>query len=122
MFIFLEYKKKYFFSRAKTSTTSSKTHSCFSGNCTGTFTEEPKQCPIGYKQTNFGEVCANCSAPFGVYNFRCECKNWMSCAHRAYSKLFCPKASPFMQFKVRECTQGMNSLFHLRYIQMFKIR
>ena len=106
---FSEYRKLYFFARAKKNLISAETHSCFSKNCTGVFSSEPQQCPVGYNQTGFKEVCANCSAPFGVYNLRCECKNWMSCAHRAYSELNCPSASPFMQFKVRECTQGMTS-------------
>lgn len=113
LFHFAEFKKLYFFARAKINPSSLQTHSCFKKNCTGTYSREPDPCPVGYKQKRFSEVCANCSAPFGVYSYRCKCKDWKSCAHRAYSKLNCPDSNPFMQFKVRECVQGNIGFSHL---------
>ena len=102
----LDYKKLYFFSRAREDPANPLSQPCFARNCTGTFFQEPALCPQGYVQSRFGSTCANCSAPFGVYGRRCKCQDWMSCAHRIYLKLSCSASRPFMQIKVRECVKG----------------
>lgn len=67
---------------------------------------EPAPCPVGYKETNYGSSCANCSDAVSG-RLRCFCTDWKTCAQRGYSFVFgCHKSNPFMLFKVRECTQG----------------
>ncbi|XP_065650151.1 low-density lipoprotein receptor-related protein 4 isoform X6 [Hydra vulgaris] len=65
----------------------------------------PDKCPSGYKETNYGQSCSNCSDAFGA-NFKCLCTNWMTCAQRVYADIIgCRPELPFMNFQVRECTQ-----------------
>ena len=66
----------------------------------------PKACPPGYKETNYGYSCSDCSDAFGA-NFKCPCTDWKTCAQRGYAEILgCNPEMPFMEFKVRECTQG----------------
>ncbi|XP_065650168.1 low-density lipoprotein receptor-related protein 4 isoform X8 [Hydra vulgaris] len=65
----------------------------------------PDLCPPGYQETNYGYSCSNCSDAFGA-NFKCLCSDWMTCAQRGYANIFgCHPERPFIEFKVRECTQ-----------------
>ncbi|XP_065677209.1 low-density lipoprotein receptor-related protein 2 isoform X1 [Hydra vulgaris] len=65
----------------------------------------PDKCPSGYKETNYGQSCSNCSDAFGA-NFKCLCTDWMTCAQRVYADVIgCSPELPFMNFQVRECTQ-----------------
>ncbi|XP_057307796.1 low-density lipoprotein receptor-related protein 4-like isoform X3 [Hydractinia symbiolongicarpus] len=69
---------------------------------------EPALCPVGYKETNYGSSCANCSDAVSG-RLRCFCTDWKTCAQRGYSFVFgCHKSNPFMLFKVRECTQAVH--------------
>ncbi|XP_066926694.1 low-density lipoprotein receptor-related protein 1-like isoform X2 [Clytia hemisphaerica] len=84
---------------------------CFTSCAATTFfkssVKEPEKCPVGYKQTNYGVKCAEATDSFGA-NFKCKCKDWMSCAQRGFSDVYgCPPQyqNPVMLFKVRECKQ-----------------
>ncbi|XP_065677221.1 low-density lipoprotein receptor-related protein 2 isoform X2 [Hydra vulgaris] len=69
----------------------------------------PNLCPPGYQETNYGYTCSNCSDAFGA-NFKCFCSDWMTCAQRGYANIFgCHPERPFIEFKVRECTQVVKS-------------
>ena len=78
----------------------------FCSNTGNTSLTVPEPCPVGYKETNYGYSCSNCSDAFGA-NFKCLCTDWKTCAQRGYANIFgCRPQKPFIEFIVRECTQG----------------
>ena len=103
IFCILGKKLAYTFSH---STISGTIYCSTSSICSLPIISQPPACPSGYKETRTERTCSNCSHPLGK-TLRCRCTNWMTCAHRWSSSIFCPRDRPFLHFIARECVQGM---------------
>ena len=62
----------------------------------------------GYKYIKLEERCEKCSEDDGNGTMICPCRDDAMCyAKRSANITACPTATPFLNFKVRICAQGM---------------
>ena len=88
-------------------------NSIHSSRCLATCTNDtsladPVNCSAGYKYIKLEERCEKCSEDDGNGTMICPCRDDAMCYAKRFANITaCPTATPFLNFKVRICAQGM---------------